>query len=381
MTDRDDALRRELGWTGPEETDYEPPIARPEPAAPARPPVPSRPPVDFNPPDLSPKPPDEAATDDERAARVPPAQSSEAGPRGGQPDGPPPPFREPERPSGSFRQAPPRYGPPPGSPRDTGPMPTANRQEDTAWSQPPSWQQPPATRPAGQTGPATTAAWYTNGPRLGACGLRTRGGCPVAGVLRRPDQGRRPRAHTQAAARPRLASRVVQGHLRHGQSRQVARRDPAGRVGEQDQVSAARALQDRCDGQGRRREDDRVRQHRLGVRRAAPGRPGGGHRRRHRVRQAGQPRRPKGAGVLLGVGIRPAPRDLRGCAQPGWQQRGRPVRPRGRGYACTPPRPGSRDLSGSDNRGWTATSPSRSSTAARPWTPRSPKRYCGISTR
>ena len=31
MTDRDDALRRELGWTGPEETDYEPPTAEPEP--------------------------------------------------------------------------------------------------------------------------------------------------------------------------------------------------------------------------------------------------------------------------------------------------------------------------------------------------------------
>ena len=25
MTDRDDALRREFGWTGPEETDYVPP--------------------------------------------------------------------------------------------------------------------------------------------------------------------------------------------------------------------------------------------------------------------------------------------------------------------------------------------------------------------
>ncbi len=181
MTDRDDALRRELGWTGPEETDYEPPIARPEPAAPARPPVPSRPPVDFNPPDLSPKPPDEAAPDDERAARVPPAQSSEPVPRGGQSDGPPPPFREPERPSGSFRQAPPRYGPPPGSPRDTGPMPTASRQEDAAWSQPPSWQQPPATRPAGQTAPPQPPPGTRTGQGWAPTGYGPEAGAPSTG--------------------------------------------------------------------------------------------------------------------------------------------------------------------------------------------------------
>jgi MinD-like ATPase involved in chromosome partitioning or flagellar assembly len=154
VTDRDDALRRELGWTGPEETDFEPPAPRPEPAAPAKPPVPSRPPVEFIPPDLAPRPPDEAATDDERgsppgAARVSQAPSSEPGPRGGQSEGPPPSFREQERPGGTSRQ-PHRYGPPPGSPRDTGPMPTANRQDDTAWNPPTGWQPPSATRPAGQ---------------------------------------------------------------------------------------------------------------------------------------------------------------------------------------------------------------------------------------
>ncbi len=157
MTDRDDALRRELGWTGPEETDFEPRVPRPEPAAPAEPPAPSRPPVDFVAPDPAPRPSAEEAKDDEPAtppgtARVPPAASPEPGPRGGQPDAPPPPFVDPERPGGSFRQ-PPRYGPPPGSPRDTGPMPTVNRQDDNAWGQPPAWQPPHSTRPAGQTAP------------------------------------------------------------------------------------------------------------------------------------------------------------------------------------------------------------------------------------
>jgi MinD-like ATPase involved in chromosome partitioning or flagellar assembly len=181
VTDRDDALRRELGWTGPEETDYEPPAPRPEPAAPAKPPLPSRPPVEFIPPDLAPRPPDEAPADDERAvppgaARPPQAPSSEPGSRSGQSDGPPPLFREPERPSGSFRQ-PPRYGPPPGSPRDTGPMPTTSRQDDTAWNPPTGWQPPPATRPAGPPSPppqppsaTRTGQWAPSGygPDVGA---------------------------------------------------------------------------------------------------------------------------------------------------------------------------------------------------------------------
>ena len=50
MTDRDDALWTELGWTGPEETEYEPPT--PEPTQPPSPPKPagrSRPPVDGAP--------------------------------------------------------------------------------------------------------------------------------------------------------------------------------------------------------------------------------------------------------------------------------------------------------------------------------------------
>ena len=140
MTDRDDALRRELGWTGPEETEFEPPNRMPEPPPPPKPPVPSRPPVDFVAPE-PPRPPDDAAK----------AAGPEPDPRGGPPEPPPPPFLDPDRPGGNFRQ--PRYGPPPGSPRDTGPLPATDRPDDGAWSQPPGWQPQRASRPTGQTPP------------------------------------------------------------------------------------------------------------------------------------------------------------------------------------------------------------------------------------
>jgi MinD-like ATPase involved in chromosome partitioning or flagellar assembly len=154
VTDRDDALRRELGWTGPEETDFEPPTPKPEPPAPPKPPVPSLPPVDFEPPDRGAPP---SAEDTERAAPppgrwAPPAPSPEPGPRGGRPEAPPPPFPDPDRPGGSFRQTP-RYGPPPGSPRDTGPLPTVNRPDDGAWPQQCGWQAQRAARPAGAPPP------------------------------------------------------------------------------------------------------------------------------------------------------------------------------------------------------------------------------------
>ena len=54
MTDRDDALRRELGWTGPEESDDEPDTGRAglaEPSPPADSPAARTPPVDFVPPE------------------------------------------------------------------------------------------------------------------------------------------------------------------------------------------------------------------------------------------------------------------------------------------------------------------------------------------
>ena len=155
MTDRDDALRRELGWTGPEETDFEPPTLKPEPPTPPNPPVRSRPPIDFVPPDRGTPPP--AEDDDERAAPpsgrwAPPAPSPEPSPRGSQPDTPAPPFLDTERPGGSFRQTP-RYGPPPGSPRDTGPLPTMNRPDDGTWNQQAAWQAQRAAPPAGPGAP------------------------------------------------------------------------------------------------------------------------------------------------------------------------------------------------------------------------------------
>jgi MinD-like ATPase involved in chromosome partitioning or flagellar assembly len=188
VTDRDDALRRELGWTGPEETAFEPQVPRPEPAAPTEPPAPSRPPVDFVAPDPAPRPSAEEAKDDEPAtppgaARVPPAHGPEPGPRGGQPDAPPPPFLDPERPGGSFRQ-PPRYGPPPGTPRDTGPMPTSNRQDDNAWGQPPAWQPPHSTRPAGQTAPPPPQSGTRTGQQW-----QPQGYGPEAGAAPPPPSG------------------------------------------------------------------------------------------------------------------------------------------------------------------------------------------------
>ncbi|BBY44966.1 MinD/ParA family ATP-binding protein [Mycolicibacterium celeriflavum] len=109
MTDRDDALRKELGWTGPEETDYEPSDPDPDPATPPHSPVTPRPPVDHPAPE--------------------PPESREV----------------------SFRQSPSRFGPPPGSPRDTGPVPTIGRPDPPAWSQSPARQAPP--RPPQRPGP------------------------------------------------------------------------------------------------------------------------------------------------------------------------------------------------------------------------------------
>lgn len=151
MTERDDALRRELGWTGPEETDFEPPTPKPEPATIPDPP-PSRPPVDFVAPERGANPPAEG--EDVRAAPASGhwAPGPEPGPRGGQPEAPPPPILDPERPGGSFRETQ-RYGPPPGSARGTGPLSAANRPDEGAWLQQPGWQTQRANRPAGQGAP------------------------------------------------------------------------------------------------------------------------------------------------------------------------------------------------------------------------------------
>jgi MinD-like ATPase involved in chromosome partitioning or flagellar assembly len=67
--------------------------------------------------------------------------------------GPPPHFREPDRTGGSFRQPPPRYGPPPGSPRDTGPLSSPNPADTAPWTQS-SDRQPPRPRPSAPAGHA-----------------------------------------------------------------------------------------------------------------------------------------------------------------------------------------------------------------------------------
>jgi MinD-like ATPase involved in chromosome partitioning or flagellar assembly len=152
VTDRDDALRRELGWTGPEETDYEPPKA--EPQTPPKPHVPSRPPVDYVPQDRGPAPTPEE--DDDRGAPsgrwAAQPQGPEPGQRASQPEASPPPFLDPDRTGGGYRQ-PARYGPPPGSPRDTGPLPAANRPDDGPRTQQQGWQSQRPARPQGQGAP------------------------------------------------------------------------------------------------------------------------------------------------------------------------------------------------------------------------------------
>jgi MinD-like ATPase involved in chromosome partitioning or flagellar assembly len=116
VTNRDDALRRQLNWTGPEKSDDEPDTGQAAPP-PATSPAPSRPLVDGVPLDAA-----------------PPQVQQQASP---QPGTAPSPigFREPIRSRGSFRESS-GFGPsPPQAPtRDT-------RQQ---WRQPQGWQPPGA---------------------------------------------------------------------------------------------------------------------------------------------------------------------------------------------------------------------------------------------
>ncbi|SEH56055.1 MinD-like ATPase involved in chromosome partitioning or flagellar assembly [Mycolicibacterium rutilum] len=125
MTDRDDELRRKLGWTGPEETDFEPSSREPEPTPPPRPPAPPRPPVEFPAPE-------------------PPAEPSTAF-RDTQP------FTEADRAVGGFRPPQSPYGPPPGSARDTGPLTAGGRPDPGPWGPQQPVRQPP--RPPQRPGP------------------------------------------------------------------------------------------------------------------------------------------------------------------------------------------------------------------------------------
>jgi MinD-like ATPase involved in chromosome partitioning or flagellar assembly len=163
VADRDDALRRELGWTGPEESDFEPDIDPPAPPRPAVPPVPRRPPVDFVAADTAANQ-DAAAPAEEQAQadgpnRVPPEHNPPAappGPRSGPIEGPPAaPFQEPDRAGGNSREQPSRFGPPLPSPgHESRQPPQAGARPDHAqWGPPPDWQPPPrAPRPAAPSG-------------------------------------------------------------------------------------------------------------------------------------------------------------------------------------------------------------------------------------
>jgi MinD-like ATPase involved in chromosome partitioning or flagellar assembly len=107
VSDRDDALRKKPGWAGPEETDYEPAEADPDPTPPATPTATHQPPVDFPATDPA------GARDNDAASR----------PASGPAPDPPSVWRETERAGATVRHPPPRQGPPPGSSRDIGPLP------------------------------------------------------------------------------------------------------------------------------------------------------------------------------------------------------------------------------------------------------------------
>jgi MinD-like ATPase involved in chromosome partitioning or flagellar assembly len=146
VTDRDDALRRELGWTGPEETDYEPDTGPAEPPPPAAPPVPRRPPVDFVPSRPSESGGEPASADE-------PAPLSTGGNRLPPESPAPTSFRDPDRPRASFRE-PPHLAPPPAPGRDARQYPPSERRPESAqWGPQPGWHAPRPPRPPAQQPP------------------------------------------------------------------------------------------------------------------------------------------------------------------------------------------------------------------------------------
>jgi MinD-like ATPase involved in chromosome partitioning or flagellar assembly len=162
VSERDDALRRELGWTGPEESDYEPAAAPVEPTfSPASTPLTTRPPIDFVPADTEAEPPMlEPPVPEPDQAVEPPAPDP---PAPEPPARPTPPPREPERPlSGGFRPPPPRYGPPL-RPLDTGQFSAINPQHGPPPPPNPPQHGPPPPNPPqwGQQQPG----WQQRGPR------------------------------------------------------------------------------------------------------------------------------------------------------------------------------------------------------------------------
>lgn len=130
MTDSDDALRRELGWTGPEESDFEPESATTEPTFAPRPQVPRRPPVDYvparpagpasQPDDTAGSAPDERPSDDSDDLTVQiPEQELPRGSFGSDPVH----LDQPEAENRPQQQQPPWPPPPPGWQPAPGPQP------------------------------------------------------------------------------------------------------------------------------------------------------------------------------------------------------------------------------------------------------------------
>ncbi|MDH6195698.1 MinD-like ATPase involved in chromosome partitioning or flagellar assembly [Mycobacterium frederiksbergense] len=161
MSDADDTLRRELGWTGPAETNFEPdtgPTRTPRKPPPEPPSIPGRPPVDFVPS----KAPASTDPDDSGPSRGVPADPDAERARTT--------FREPTPPAQPLQH---QVSPPPPPPSETRQAPPNTGRPDPrqdAWEQhPPGWQVPPQRPPAPPGppqqpyGPPPGAPWPVDG--------------------------------------------------------------------------------------------------------------------------------------------------------------------------------------------------------------------------
>ena len=265
---------------------------------------------------------------------------------------------------------------------------------------------PPAPAPArngGGSGWPTAAAEPRPGQRgeapptrrPPAPGRRPPTAAPVAGpapagaranghelVVCRGAAGQRAGAHPQGAARPGLAAGAALGDVRADQPRAVGRRAcarPSWRPGSASLLRGHYKIG--VLGKGGVGKTTVAAVRRVDFGRAAPGRPGGGHRRRHRVRQAGQPGGPARGGLVLGAGRRPAPGQLRRHPRPGRQQRRRAVRAGRRGGHRAPPgaRPG--DLPGGHRAAGPPLHHLDRGLRIDDGSPRSPRRCCATWTR
>ena len=200
-------------------------------------------------------------------------------------------------------------------------------------------------------------------------------------VLRGSHPGRRPGAPASRPARHRLAPGAVPGDVRADQRRAVPRGAPPGRTRGPHQGGAEGPLQDRCDGQGRRRQDDGLGD---ASDRSSPSyaRTTAWWRSTPTPRSASSaaastPRRwaPTGSSHPTNTSRR-SPTSAAGSATMRPVCSCWPARRARRADGCS-----TRRSTGRPPRGWTATSPSRSSTAVRRWTRPSRRRCCATSTR